>query len=284
MVLDGVKEKYELQKEIGFYSDNSSFILCDCFNIDNKYILKEIIPLSNRLGKIKIDRENLLITDTEGKILKTFDSREINNTSIEYVNNNDLIISNYSIITPNFVAKKLYRLLDHYHYDDSLDVVTTLYDNNDGKLINFELLNEDKILINTDKNFEPNYKLYSISKKEYICPTFIYLKAVEKTNDRIFQFTDIVSSTLKMNNIKYSSRLIGFITIDGRFYNGVYDELSNKEIECELNSKPNFEEYYELRNMIQGKLNEKVIKEANKNTTRDFIIKKLENKAKNIIK
>lgn len=284
MVLDGVKEKYELQKEIGFYSDNSSFILCDCFKIDNKYILKEIIPLSNRLGKIKIDRENLLITDTEGKILKTFDSREINNTSIEYVNNNDLIISNYSIITPNFVAKKLYRLLDHYHYDDSLDVVTTLYDNNDGKLINFELLNEDKILINTDKNFEPNYKLYSISKKEYICPTFIYLKAVEKTNYRIFQFTDIVSSTLKMNNIKYSSRLIGFITIDGRFYNGVYDELSNKEIECELNSKPNFEEYYELRNMIQGKLNEKVIKEANKNTTRDFIIKKLENKAKNIIK
>lgn len=284
MVLDGVKEKYESQKEIGFYSDNSSFILCDCFNIDNKYILKEIIPLSNRLGKIKIDRENLLITDTEGKILKTFDSREINNTSIEYVNNNDLIISNYSIITPNFVAKKLYRSLNHYHYDDSLDVVTTLYDNNDGKLINFELLNEDKILINTDKNFEPNYKLYSISKKEYICPTFIYLKAVEKTNDRIFQFTDIVSSTLKMNNIKYSSRLIGFITIDGKFYNGVYDELSNKEIECELNSKPNFEEYYELRNMIQGKLNEKVIKEANKNTTRDFIIKKLENKAKNIIK
>lgn len=284
MVLDGVKEKYESQKEIGFYSDNSSFILCDCFNIDNKYILKEIIPLSNRLGKIKIDRENLLITDTEGKILKAFDSREINNTSIEYVNNNDLIISNYSIITPNFVAKKLYRLLDHYHYDDSLDVVTTLYDNNDGKLINFELLNEDKILINTDKNFEPSYKLYSISKKEYICPTFKYLKAVEKTNDRIFRFTDIVSSTLKMNNIKYSSRLIGFITIDGRFYNGVYDELSNKEIECELNSKPNFEEYYELRNMIQGKLNEKVIKEANKNTTRDFIIKKLENKAKNIIK
>ena len=25
MVLDGVKEKYESQKEIGFYSDNSSF-------------------------------------------------------------------------------------------------------------------------------------------------------------------------------------------------------------------------------------------------------------------
>ena len=87
-----------------------------------------------------------------------------------------------------------------------------------------------------------------------------------------------------MNLNSKLTKIIGFITIDGKFYNGVYDELSNKEIECELNSKPNFEEYYELRNMIQGKLNEKVIKEANKNTTRDFIIKKLENKAKNIIK
>ena len=32
--------------------------------------------------------------------------------------------------------------------------------------------------------------------------------------------------------------------------------------------------------MIQGKLNEKVVKESNKQITKDFIIKKLENKAK----
>ena len=285
MVLDGVKEKYESEKEIGFYSNNSSFILCDCILENGEYVLKTIIPLANKIGKIRIDRENLMITDTSGKILKKFNKDDVYSTTIEYVNKDDLIISNYTLIKPNYVIKNKYHRLIHYHYDECLENVTTLYDaNEDGRLEDFELVSEDTILTKTSCNYVSCNRLYSISKKEYVSPAFRELQAVEKTNNKIFQFTDRVNSSLVVDGISYSSKIIGFITVDGKFYNGVYDELSNKEIECELNSKQDFEEYYQLKSMIQGKLNEKVVKESNKKVTRNFIIKKLENKAKNIIK
>lgn len=285
MILDGVKEKFEDQKEIGFYPNNSSFILCDYSkNNENNYVLREIIPLGNKIGKIKLDRKNLLLTDIEGNILLDFKNFHNCETAIEYVNENDILISKFITVRPNFVAKKLYNSLDHYHYGKELEKASTLFSVDKGKLENFELINDDSMLIETSKLFNSSYQLYSIKKKDYISPTFRKMESVPNTDDSIFKYTDVISSSLEIDNIKYSSKIIGFITSDGKFYNGVYSELTNKEIECELNSKPNFEEYYELKKMIQGKLNEKVVKESNKLVTKDFIIKKLENKAKNIVK
>ena len=187
MVLDGVKEQFESQKEIGFCNNNSSFILCDCIkNEKNDYILKYIIPLENHLCNIKIDRKNMVLTDIDGNILRIFDDSLVNDTSIEYVSENDLIISNYMIIKPNFVAKKIYKKINHYHYDNTLELVNTIYEENNGKLENFDLINEDTIYIETLKKlFIPNSRLYSIKKKDYISPTFRELQPVEKTKDKI---------------------------------------------------------------------------------------------------
>lgn len=284
MVLEGVKEKYESQKEIGFYPNNSSFILCDCTIKNNKYILKDIIPLSNYIGNIKINRNNVLLTDTDGNILCNFDAIKKNETAIEYVNENDIFISDYITYSLNFVFKKLYKSLNHYNYDKSFEKVYTLFDENSGQVNKFDLINLDTFLIGTNKDLKTSARLYSISKKDFITPSFRRLEEVEKTNCKIFKYTDTISSSITINDIGFSSSIIGFITANGKFYDGVYDELSNKEIECELNNKPNFEEYNELKKMIRGKLNEKVVKDSNKRMTKDFIIKKLENKAKNIIK
>lgn len=284
MVIDGVKEKYNSLKEIGFFPNSSSFILCDCIKKDNKYILNDIIPLDDNLCNIKIDRKDIVITNIDGIILKEFDDNDINSTSIEYVNGNDLLISNYSLIHPKNILKKQYKSLKHYYYDDELENINTIYDENEGKLNKFEFINEDTLLIEKTKDFKKNYRLYSISKKDYISPTFRNLEIVENTKYYILKFEDVLSSSLIINDISYSSKIIGFITSYGKFYNGIYDELTNKEIECELNSKPDFHEYNDLKKMIQGKLNEKVVKDSNKLITKDFIIKKMENKIKNNIK
>ena len=287
MVIDGVKEKYESLQEIGFYSNNSSFILCDCTKdeVTNIYRLKELIPLANGLTNIAIDRLNLVITDTEGKVLLEFNNRPVNNTSIMYANESDLVISNYIFIKPQFVYKKHYQKIEHYHLGNELDVVNTLFDEENEKLIDISFPNNehDTYLIVTRKNAIDSYRLYSIKEQRDISPRFAKLEVVGKSDDRMFKFTDRIDSTIEQEGIHYCSNIIGFITIEGRFYNGVFDELSNREIECELNTKPDFEEYLELKRMIEGKLNEKVYKEANKRTTRDFTIKKLENRAKSMI-
>ena len=287
MVIEEVKEKYDSLREIGFYPNNSSFILCDYIKNENNEKELEIIPLANNFKNIKIDRKGLILTDTYGKVLLRFDDLKNDNTVIKYVNDNDIIIGDYIVIAPKMVKKRMFKKIDHYSYDGKeLTKVNNLYDGNNKRLELFEFPNDkkDTILIETRKNLIPSSILYSVKEKKYITPPFINLEEVDNTNGNIFKFIDRINCSLVINNISYASTIIGFVSIDGKFYNGVFDELTNKEIECELNSKPDFEEYYELREMIKGKLNEKVVKESNKKTTKEFILKKIENKAKNIIK
>lgn len=286
MVIDGVKKRFEGLRDLGFYPNPSSFVLCECIKNKDKYELKTIIPLENNMNNVVIDRDNLILTDTQGEVLTKFDSSSFKKIAIEYVNDNDILLSNYEIIRPNFVPKRLYENIRHYHYDKTFNLENILYDNKDGKLEKFANINNDSFLIKKNKNFEKSSSIYSIKQKRFVTPSFPVLEPVENTSYTIFKFEDKVYSSLEINNIRFSSKIIGFITVDGKFYNGVYDELSNKEIECELNSKKYFKsdfvEYNELKEMIQGKLNEKVVKESNKQITKDFIIKKLENKAKKI--
>ena len=287
MVIEEVKEKYDSLREIGFYPNNSSFILCDYIKNENNEKELEIIPLANNFKNIKIDRKGLILTDTYGKVLLRFDDLRNDNIVIKYVNDNDIIIGDYIVIAPKMVKKRMFKKIDHYSYDGKeLTKVNNLYDGNNKRLELFEFPNDkkDTILIETRKNLIPSSILYSVKEKKYITPPFINLEEVDNTNGNIFKFIDRINCSLVINNISYASTIIGFVSIDGKFYNGVFDELTNKEIECELNSKPDFEEYYELREMIKGKLNEKVVKESNKKTTKEFILKKIENKAKNIIK
>lgn len=293
MVINGVKDRINSLKEIGFYQNSSSFVLCDYVERENGKKELEVIPLENGLTNVKVDKREIFLTDIDGNVLLDFSTLKHRSTLINYVNGEDIIISDYDVIRPNFVFKKIFRGIDHYKYKDgNLEHVTCLFDGQDTSLKNFEFpsLNNDTLLIETIENLVPSYqvmnfssRLYSVSQGKYISPSFTKLEEVSKSHGTLFKFTDRVRNSLTINNINYASNIIGFINIDGKFYDGVYDELTNKEIECSLNSKPNFEEYYEIRKMVEGKLNEKVVKESNKLTTRDFVLKKLENRAKNNI-
>ena len=279
MVIKGVKEKFNELQEMGFNTNNSEFILCDCTrDYEEKFKVKNIIPLDNGITKIVIDRENLLITDLNGNVLLIFGDWEVDHNIIEYVNNKDLLISGYIRTNPSNLDEKEYVLLEHYHLDKDFKNTKTLYDFCDGELKNFEIINDDTVLISKERDGILSSRLYSLSKKNYLTPT---LSKIEQINDKLFKFTDIIRSSIETENKRFDTSVIGFINIDGKFYNGVYDELSNREIECELNSKPDFEEYNTLREMIKGKLDEKASKELNKEMTRNCIVKKIENRAKN---
>ena len=282
MVIDNVEGKYKSLQDLGFCENVSSFVRC---YYKNKEIEIDIVPVNNKIKDATISSKDMMITDKYGNVLIDLRKLSYDNILINYVNDNDLIISDYSLIKPQFTFKRIYNSINHYVYDErenKLILKEQIYQSNNNKLLNFEIINDDidNYLVETLENFKKCSRIYSVSKKEFITPTFTNLEIVENTNQRLLKYTDTVKSSLIINNISYKSNIIGFITIDGKFYNGVYDEITNKEIECDLNSKPNFEEYYSLRKMIQGKLNEKVVKESNKQTTKDFIIKKLENKAK----
>ena len=282
MVINNVKEKYKSLQDLGFCENISSFVLCYYKNKEQEI---DIVPVNNKIKDATISSKDMMITDKYGNLLIDFKKLNYDNILINYVNNNDLIITNYSLIKPQFIFKRIYNSINHYVYDENenkLILKEQIYQSHNNKLLNFEMINDDidNYLIETLENFEKKARIYSVSEKKYITPEFNNLEIVENTNQKLLKYTDKIKSSLIINDISYSSNIIGFITIDGKFYNGVYDELSNKEIEYELNSKPNFEEYNELKEMIQDKLNEKVVKESNKKTTKDFIIKKLENKAK----
>ena len=280
MVIKGIKEKFEEIKKIGFNENNSAFILCDCYrDYEDKFHLKNIIPLENKITSIEIDRENMLLTDLEGNVQVIFGDWEVNNTTIEYVNNKDLIIGGHIVDSEN-INKREYVLLEHYHLDDELKCKKTLYEIGNGKLKGFELLNDNVLLVEKEENKKDKAILYSIDKRDYISPEFTM---IEQKGNNILKFTDIIYSSIEVEDNKLSSSIIGFITTNGKFHNGVYDELSNKEIECEFNNKNNFEEYNKLKEMIQGKLDQKALKEINKLTTKEFILKKLENRTKNNI-
>ena len=278
MVIKGVKERYDELKEMGFNNNNSSFILCDCErDYEEKFILNEIIPLENGLKDILIDRENLVLTDIEGNVLLLFGDWEVNHNKIEYVNGKDILISGFIYSTPEDLRKREYVIFEHYHFGKELRKAKTLYDIPEGTLCKFEFLNDDTLLLEKIKDNVMTSRLYSLSKKDFVSPT---VSKMEQISDKLLKFTDDIPSTVDIEGKKCYSSIIGFITVDGKLYNGVYDELSNKEIECELNSKPNFEEYDELRKSIQEKLDQKALKEANKQVTKNFILRKLENRAK----
>ena len=289
MILEGVKEKYDSLMQIGLISNPSSFILCECTKDKKKnYILSNIIPLENDLPEVRIDRDNLVLTDLDGNILIKFNEWDTDHTSFELINGNDLVISKYILWRNNpeekYRDRRFYQLVEHYRYHNKeLDNINTLFTATKGKLYDLKILNDDDLIIEAKYKTGKESSIYSLKKGSFITPGFTYLEEVGSKANKLFRFTDEIKSSLEINDIRFYSNVIGFVTADGQFYNGVYDELSNKEIECDLNSKPNFETYYELKKMIQGKLNEKVVKESNKQITRDFVIKKLENKAKNII-
>ena len=282
MVINNVKEKYKSLQDLGFCENISSFVLCYYQNKEQEI---DIVPVNNKIKDATISSKDMMITDKYGNLLIDFKKLNYDNILINYVNDNDLIISNYSLIKPQFIFKRIYNSINHYVYDENenkLILKEQIYQSHNNKLLSFEMINDDidNYLIETLENFEKKARIYSVSEKKYITPEFNNLEIVENTNQKLLKYTDKIKSSLIINDISYSSNIIGFITVNGKFYNGVYDELLNKEIEYELNSKPNFEEYNELKKMIQDKLNEKVVKESNKKTTKDFIIKKLENKAK----
>ena len=283
MVIKNVNEKYNSLMELGLCENASSFVFC--YFKDEKNDEIDIVPIYNDIKNANMSSNNMMITDKFGNLLLDLKDFNYDNVLINYVNGNDLIVSNYTLIKPQYVYKKVYNSINHYVYNDiekNIVLKERFFINNDNRLINFEMLNDKKdvFLIETIDNFHRKARLYSVSKRKYITPDFTKIEYVENTNYELLKYTDNVESNLLINDISFNSNIIGFITIDGIFYNGVYDEITNKEIECELNSKPNFEEYYNLKKMIQGKLDEKVIKESNKQMTKNFIIKKLENKAK----
>ena len=55
-----------------------------------------------------------------------------------FVNGDDLLLGLFTKIAPNFIPKKIYNHIKHYHYDKSLNKENDIFDISEGRLEKFD--------------------------------------------------------------------------------------------------------------------------------------------------
>ena len=250
----------------------SSFVLVDY----NGGIVNEVIPLENKTTNLEFKNKDLTLTDKDGNILLEKDERE--KKEIVYVDKNTIVITD-KIIVPRMVGEMQVPVdLKQYKYvDDKKQLIEEKYliDHKDEIMLNAYCPNEDYpiIVIDTAKGKNRRSVLYS-AEKDYISPRF---RTLEKTdNKNLLKFTDEIESNSLLYNKKLTNYIIGFINLNGKFHDEVFDSYNNTIRKVDLNSYSKFIKYNEFKKTLAKELDEEVEKLVNKTTNKKFLIRRLE--------
>lgn len=255
----------------------SSFLLVDY----NDKIINEVIPIENKTTNLEYKNRDLTLTDKDGNILQEIDERE--RKEIVYADKNTIIITD-KILVPKMTGEILIPIdIKQYRYREdkkTLEEEKTLISHKDEILIDAYCPNEKYpvIVINTAKGKTKRSILYSAEKKDYISPRFRTLE--ETSNSNLLKFTDEIESNELLYDKRLSNYIIGFINLDGKFHEEIYDAYSNKIRKVDLNSHSNFMQYHAFKRALASDLDEEIEKIVDKANSKKFMLKRIELNAK----
>lgn len=261
-----VKEIIEKSYSKEDLKDYSKFCLVHYLEDDEtgKITIIGVLPIKNGVNDIRSSQEEkrgkAAITDRSGRILIPFNSYDDNKYyTILYAKDGN-ILTGYSF--RNEMVSIFYdegydekrkekqgfntRCLCVYHKDvkDSLQ----------SKII-FPCEGKDTFIINTINDGKYASRLYSLEKKKYISPTFSLLAEEVETDGEVLLFSQNVESDETYDYERAKSSFIGFITIDGKFADEIYDEHEGEVISVDFNNDDEFRQYEGYKNNLKERLN-----------------------------
>ena len=215
--------------------------------------------LNDDLITINADDDILFITDNSGEIIHELNRRNpkavtqrVSKVKIDYVNGHNIIFTTF-----NYLGYPVQTTFIKYHKNDTVKKV--LYDSKKGARLNGITIPNKyaPVVILSFHEQGPNRdqaKLFSCERGKFISPTVSRMQVVSKEHPDILRFEDDVYSNKKVNGMRHTTMLTGFIRLDGIIANSVYDHGIEKEREIGIKSGNLTEGYKSFRNRIKLEL------------------------------
>ena len=245
------------------YISNFYLITCERQK-DGKLKCTEVINLPRDNYPLSIDLNGAIcfIGDKDGNIIydlsknnKSNNKFKIEKYIVDYIDKDKMVIS--SLKSTN---EEVYQM-DYIKFVKNNTQIRNIFDRRKGSTLKkFEIPNPNyKTAIIQRKNNMTGFldtRLFSIEKGKFISPILSDINKIKESDD-ILRFDDTVYSNKELDNKRFSTSLIGYITLDGIIGNRVYDTEINAIREVSSKEGHIMEGYKIFRDKIKNELDYK---------------------------
>ena len=242
----------------------SDFYLITCEKQkDGRLKCTEVINLPRDNYPLSIDLNGAIcfIGDKDGNIIYNLSKNTSNNKfkiekyTVDYIDKGNMIIS--SIKNTN---EEVYQM-DYIHFIKNNTQIRNIFDRRKGSTLErFEIPNQNyKTAIIKRKNNMTGFhdtRLFAIDKGKFISPILSDIHKIKESDD-ILRFDDKVFSNKELDHKRFSTTLIGYITLDGVMGSKVYDTEINAIRDVSTKDGHIMEGYKIFRDKVKNELDYK---------------------------